>query len=183
MAKLNQLGDSLEKVKTFMAIECTPENVNRYQWISHYLEENGYICWSKVSDVEEFRNLFHHNSQFHRFMGQIRLTNDIGSRTMEKDTYYYRSEFDIEPVLDKAPWKQYQADHPALLDHLIRCVIIPGKDVDLFEYLEKEYPDRGVKWRNDVLDNVERLIKGKYKIQRDYDHFIVGGSTLPRDDI
>jgi hypothetical protein len=130
------------------------------KWLKDYLQKNEYICWGRVKEDEEFKRLFSHNTQFHRVMRRLCDLHGWLEKSSENDTYYYLPDFDIEPILKKAKWRNFKPDDEEFLEHLVRDVIEPAKHnrVNILNHLRSEYPSRSDNWRNEVIDNLRRYI-------------------------
>lgn len=152
------LREILDKIDYLIYIKGDLRHQNK--WLKDYLQKNKYICWGKAKEDEEFKHLFRHNTQFHRVMRNLCDLHGWLEKSVENDTYYYLPDFDIEPILEKAKWRNFKPDDPEFLEHLVRDVIEPAKPkrVNILDHLRSEYPSRSEDWWYEVADNLRVYI-------------------------
>jgi hypothetical protein len=158
----------------------------RADFLRRYLNENGYICWSRLRDNEEAKKLFPHDTQLTRSVRYLsELNPHIKERKVDNVLFWHLDTFDFDAIATAKKWEKCRADDPNFHKYLVEQVILPAGKINLFDHLKIKYPDRSDDWRNDALDGVGLLCasygadgnlvfrKAKYRVKRDRDWFEV----------
>jgi hypothetical protein len=140
-----------------------PLTADREKFIYDLIKRDGYTCFSKAKGEDGFAELFPNSETFKRTALQLMSTYKFKVKDAERNSYYYRPDFDIDSIIKTAKWRRYRPDDHELIDHLAKMVYQADEPVNVWEYLETEYPDKGQDWRADVIDSLKG---GKYRIRR-----------------
>ena len=136
------------------------------QFAKRYIEKHGFICWSKAREEPDFLAHFRHNTRFHRLMTRHQDVFGWKRLDCEKKTYFYREGFDVAAIAEHLDWQNHKPSDGEFLDWIIKSIVAKesGKKVNVFARLETEYPEKGTKWRNQVVialgERVDRYWKG-----------------------
>lgn len=142
-----------------------PLTADREKFVYDIIKRDGYSCFSKAKGEDGFADLFSNSETFKRTALQLMKTYGFKVKDIDRNSYYYRPDFEIDSIVRMSKWRRYRPDDPKFIDELARMVYAADEPVDVDRYLKGEWPDKGSDWIADVLDNLENNHKG-YRIRR-----------------